>query len=419
MKYKLILLLFLSVFFISCNNKDSQSEKETQNLLKAGRWRASLQIDATQAELEIPFIINFINDSGIYRAEIINADERIQISEISLHNDSVFIMLPVFDSEIKARIHNDSLVGKWFNYVKGDYFMPFNACFDDSIRFHPKDNNANLGDVNGRWFAEFSPAKEGSSNAIGEFTQNGSKVIGTFITETGDYRFLEGIVDGQQLLLSCFDGSHAFLFTSDIVGDSLINGMFYSGKHWKEEWRAAKNDSLFLKDPYTLTFLKDGYSKFEFEMPDINGNLVSLTDERFKDKVVIVQIMGSWCPNCVDETFLLEELHKEYSDKGLEIMALAFERFEDTATIKRNIKRLKEYTGAEYDFLMAGKVGKESIAAKLPMLNHIMSYPTTIIIDKNGDVRKIYTGFSGPGTGKHYEIFVSELKLLIENMLRE
>lgn len=419
MKPKYLIILLLPIFFISCRNEASQSEKEIKNVLKAGRWRATLKIDANRPELEIPFLIDFFNDFGNYEAEIINADERIHISEISFRNDSIFILLPVFDSEIKAHIHNDSLSGKWFNYVKGDYFIPFTACFGDSIRFHSKGKDDNSGDVNGRWFAEFSPGTDESSNAIGEFTQNGNSVSGTFITETGDYRYLEGIVDGSELFLSCFDGSHAFLFTSAIMGDSLSNGMFYSGKHWKEEWEAVKNESMVLNDPYTLTFLKEGYSKFDFNMPDVDGKLVSLADDRFKGKVVIVQIMGSWCPNCVDETFLLAELHKEYAEKGLEIIAIAFEATEDTEEIKRNFRRLKEHTGAEYDFLIGGKPKKENIAEKLPMLNHIMSYPTTVIIDKKGEVRKIHTGFSGPGTGKHYDVFVSEFKLLIENMLTD
>ena len=57
------------------------------------------------------------------------------------------------------------------------------------------------------------------------------RVTGTFLTETGDYRYLEGVVDGDSLKLSCFDGSHAFLFHAALDQDSF-RGRFWSGTHW-------------------------------------------------------------------------------------------------------------------------------------------------------------------------------------------
>jgi thiol-disulfide isomerase/thioredoxin len=419
MKALVFVLLSLSILLISCKNEVSTAGNKKHNPIKTGTWRAALKIDNGQAETEIAFQINFFSESGVYRAEILNANERIPVHEISIRNDSVFIMLPVFDSEIKARIQTDTLIGNWFNYVKGDYFIPFVACFGDSTRYHPKSEQANSADVSGRWHAEFSPGKDESSKAIGEFKQNGNIVSGTFLTETGDYRYLEGINDGSKLLLSCFDGSHAFLFTASIKDDSLCEGVFYSGKHWKEEWKAYRDDSFDLQDPYTLTFLNEGYSKFEIEMPDVNGNTVSLPGNRFRDKVVIVQIMGTWCPNCIDETFFLCDVQNKYKEDGLEIIAIAFEATEDTVQIIRNIERLKDRTGARYDFLIGGKAGKTNASAKLPMLNHIMSYPTTIIIDRNETVRKIHTGFTGPGTGNHYEEFVREFETTLEKILME
>ena len=53
------------------------------------------------------------------------------------------------------------------------------------------------------------------------------------------------------------------------------------------------------------------------------------------------------------------------------------------------------------------------------MLNKIISYPTTIFIDKKGNVRKIYTGFSGPATGEAYTDFVKETTEFVEMLLRE
>ncbi len=415
MKLPLIISISLTLLFVSCNN-DSNTDKKQ---LKTGIWRAVLNIDEENPDLELPFGLELLGDSGNYSAKIINAEERIEIEEVKVINDSIFIKLPIFDSEIKAKFHDNNLTGKWFNYVKGDYSIPFQAVFGDKLRFHSQSDIVSSNEMNRKWQVWFGPKKEDSSYAIGEFKQKENIVTGTFLTETGDYRYLDGIIDGDKLYLSCFDGAHAFLFTADYTGDSLINGMFYSGKHHNEKWKAVKNDSLSLTDPYTLTFLKDPHSQFEFSIPDSEGNLLNFPGERFNDKVVIVQVMGTWCPNCMDETYLLADIYKEYKEKGLEIIGLAFEVTEDKAKIKRNIKSLKDKTGAKYGFLHAGKAKKEEASAKLPILNHIMSFPTTIIIDKKGKVRKIHTGFSGPGTGKHYEDFVKEFKELLGSLLVE
>ena len=103
--------------------------------------------------------------------------------------------------------------------------------------------------------------------------------------------------------------------------------------------------------------------------------------------------MGTWCPNCLDETTYLSSLYNSFKDDGLEIIALAFERTKTKEKALENIKKLKEKTSAGYEFLLGGATRKDKAAEMLPMLNHIMSYPTAIFIDKNGEIRRIHTGF--------------------------
>ncbi|CAN0606627.1 unnamed protein product, partial [Ectocarpus sp. 12 AP-2014] len=165
------------------------------------------------------------------------------------------------------------------------------------------------------------------------------KVTGTFRTTTGDYRFLDGVMDGDSLKLSAFDGAHAFLFTAKVT-DSSMNGVFYSGNHFKEPFVATRNDDFELPDPDSLTFLNEGYDKLAFTFPDSNGDKVSLSDDRFHNKVVIVQLMGTWCPNCLDETKFLVEYMAE--NKDIEVIGLAFESAKTEDKAFKGIQRLKD-----------------------------------------------------------------------------
>lgn len=388
---------------------------------KTGKWRAALKIKTVNETEEIPFQFNLNKKSGKFSMEILNAEEKIVCDEITFEADSIFIRMPVFDSGIKGKFVSDTLIeGAWFNYSKGsDYIVPFYAEYGKPYRFKINSKQHSNTDISGKWSVEFSPGKAGHYAAIGIFRQNGKDVTGTFLTETGDYRFLEGAISNDTLLLSCFDGSHAFLFSSILENSKMSNGNFWSGTHWQEPWIAYRNDKAKLSDPDSLTFLKKGYDKISFSFPDMDSNIVSLSDKKFQNKVVIIQIMGSWCPNCLDETVFLSELYKNEHEKGLEIIGLSFERNQEFNKAKQAVKRFKEQLNAPYYFLIAGTASTAKANEALPMLNNIMSFPTTIFIDRTGKVRKIHTGFNGPGTGEYYENYKKETMIFLEKLLRE
>jgi thiol-disulfide isomerase/thioredoxin len=277
----------------------------------------------------------------------------------------------------------------------------------------------------GKWAVYFDHDKADlgdlKPNAIGVFEQKGNGIRGTFMTETGDYRFLEGCVEGNAFSLNTFDGAHIFRFDAAMLesGDEreMIKGTFRSGNHYQTPWVAVRDDSVTLRAADDLTYLNPGYDRLTFSFPDLNGDTVSLSDERFAGKPVIVQIMGSWCPNCMDESRLYAGWYKKYNPQGLEIIGLAFERHEDFGKASAAVRRLSDRLDIQYPMLIAGRASKTEAAEKLPMLNHVLSFPTSIFIDKTGAVRKIHTGFNGPGTGKFYDEFVKEYEALIEEML--
>lgn len=404
---KNILFVFILLISFSC------AQKQVQTKLKSGDWLFQLQIDSNSPDLVIPFNVEVINAKQII---IKNAEERIELNEISYKSDSVFIKIPVFGSEFKGKITGNTISGEYWNYNKSKISpIPFSAEFGIKERFKAIEKPTS--DFTGNWQANFG-SLENVSPAIGIFEQNKNIITGTFQTEIGDYRYLQGVVNGNTLQLSCFDGAHAFLFTAE-QNDGKLDGMFYSGDSWKQKWTAVETNNPELGDMKTLTFFKPGYEKLEFAFPNDKGEIISLDDKRYQNKVVIAQIFGTWCPNCMDETRYLVELHKKYNSQGLEIIGLDFETKTDFDYFIKRIARFKKDLNVPYELVLAGLANKKLAAEVLPMLNKVISYPTAIFIDKSGKVREIHTGFSGPGTGDNFEHYKKETEDLIENLLNE
>ena len=402
MRQLLVILILFSV--LSCQNNDTE-------FLTFGNYRGELKVSDTQ---KLPFAFN-VKDANTL--EIYNADEVITVDEITYKNDSVYIKLPVFEGLLIAKIKDQTLNGRFVVQEKGRE-QAFTA-YKSQTRF---DNTAKAEkNITGEWETVFSPNTEADKYvAKGIFKQKENKVTGTFLTETGDYRYLEGVINGDQLQLSTFDGAHAFLFTGTVT-DSTISGQFYSGNHWKEPFLAKRNANYQLASANNLTYLKDGYDTLAFSFPDADGKLVSLTDDRFKNKVVVVQIMGTWCPNCLDESKFYTQYYNANKDKDVQFVALAFEYAKTEAKAFSFINRLKDRLDVTYPILLAqtGSTSKSEANQKLPMLNHVLSYPTSIFIDKTGKVRKIHTGFNGPATGEKYTEFKTEFNAFMAMLLAE
>jgi thiol-disulfide isomerase/thioredoxin len=387
-----------------------------QTTLKTGVWRGAT---ITATGVEIPFNFEVTNVKGKPQLTIMNGSERIKVTAVTHKGDSVFIKMPLFDSEFRLKLTGDNLSGKWIRNLGTKFVaMGFKATANTTWRF--KETKKPLYNITGRWSVPFGDDAK-KDLTVGEFKQTGSKLTGTFLSTTGDYRYLEGVVNGDELYLSCFDGGHDYLFTAKIKDNNTISdGKLYAGLTSVDHWTGIRDENAKLPDAYSLTALKPGYKKIAFTFKDLNGKQVSLTDSRFKNKVVIVQILGSWCPNCMDETSYLVNYYKKYHPKGVEIIGLAYERTNDFAKSQRTVLQLKNRFNIAYPLLITGYTPTKGDPAKsLPMLVKVVGFPTTIIIDKKGDVRKIHTGFSGPGTGEHYTEFTKEFEKLTDGLLAE
>jgi thiol-disulfide isomerase/thioredoxin len=334
----------------------------------------------------------------------------------SQRGDSIVFASPVFNSEIVAKFNDDKsqLNGKWYDKSRvGNYYLPFSAVLVKENVYKPG-LTAPVADISGRYDAKFIDG-DVIDNTVGIFKQEGNKLSGTFLTTTGDYRMLNGYVSGDDFYLTAFDGSHAFLFKGKILENKTLAGYFYSGIHFQSPFIASLNPQAALPDPTSLTYLKEGYSKIAFSFPDEKGNIVTLNDAQFKDKVVIILITGSWCPNCMDETSYMHEIEEKYKGKPVAIVALSFERQTDPVAFAQNIARLKQHFGVSYPFLNAGLPKTASTA--LPMLNKVMGFPTTIILNKQHDVVEISTGFNGPATGDVFVQYQQSFEKMLDTLI--
>jgi thiol-disulfide isomerase/thioredoxin len=405
--HRLIIFLVISIALQSCSGKQ---DKEASTL-EPGIWRASLSIQGQ----EVPFGMEIAKDSaGAYNIYIRNAQEKLLLDEVTFAGDSVNIPLHIFDASIQAKVDGKFLRGFFIKHYEKDYRLPFLAEHDVTYRF--KESSAEAArDFSGKYSVTFFETND-TTEAVALFLQEGNKLSGTFLTPTGDYRFLEGISDKDSLHLSTFDGNYVYLFKAEGSGDTL-SGRFYSGKTKNITWTAVRDENAVLPDADKLTYLKEGYEKIAFSFPDVNGKPVSLNDEKYKNKVVILQIFGTWCPNCLDETMYLAPWYDKNKSRGVEIIGLAYERKDDFQYASNRVKRMIEKLGVNYDFVIAGTNDKDAASKTLPMLNKVAAFPTTIFVGKDGKVKKIHTGFSGPGTGIYYEQLIEEFNQTVNALL--
>jgi len=388
-------------------------------VISTGIWRGELMRNDGH-----PIVFNFeIRErSGKIIIFILNGAERLLVDNIRQLGDSLWIDMPFFDSHFSIRIMDEQkLEGNWIkNNGDRQAVVPFTAIYNIKERFPVM--QAPVFNISGRWSVHFKGMLD-TTEAVGEFKQSGAQVRGTFLTPTGDYRFLEGVVTGDTLKLSTFDGGHAYSFVCKIIDSNQMgDGFYYAGATSVETWTAEKNGNAKLPDEFSLTHLKDsGNASLHFTFRDLDGHLVSLSDVQFKNKVVIVQILGSWCPNCMDETRFLAPWYIKNKSRGVEVVGLAYERTASFADAKKLLQPFILRFHVTYPILPTGVAVGDSLRTEktLPELEKIIGFPTTIFIDKKGAVRKIHTGFNGPGTGEHYALYQKEFNELVDRLLQE
>ena len=382
-----------------------------------GLWRATLALPGG----ELPFGLEFArNADGQLTAMLINGSKRLKITDIRQQDAQLELGMPGYQNKLLAKVEGDVLSGEVVRVRTGGELqhIPLRARRNQSHRFFasPMLDGAQTG---GRWAVRFTGPSGKSYAAVGEFQQQGVNVSGTFLTGTGDHRFLAGEVRGQELYLSTFDGGNAFLYRAQFRTKDRIEGTYWSSLHSVETFVAERNDAASLGDADNITKVKKPDARLKFQFPDVDGKMVSLSDARFRGKALIVTLGGSWCPNCHDEAAYFAPLYRQWRERGLEIVTLMFERHGDFAQAAAATRTFRQEFAIEYPTLIAGIASGDDAAKKLPELNGVFGFPTTLFVGRDGRVRSIHTGFSGPATGTHYETLQRDFAARVEALLSE
>ena len=383
--------------------------------LPPGMWRAELRLDE---ESTLPFNLDSSYDpDGNLKIHIINGKERIEVEEVSFGRtsdlrDTVLMTFSLMDSYISAEYKENVMEGFWHVNYRGDYDIPFIAFFGQGHRF-TTDRIEPTANLTGKWEARFEVETDTPYPAIGEFKQVDNKLFGTFLTETGDYRYLEGTIQGNKMFLSCFDGGHSFLFSANISDSGVLSGQFLNGKHYKTNWVARRNSEAVLRDPYNLSQITTPDKRIDFSLMNTEGVVINLNDEQYKGKPKLISIMGTWCPNCLDESkFLVDYLNKN-PELDIEIIALAFEKYRDPSTALSVLKNYKERLNVPFEILYAGYFDKAEATETLGFIDKVISYPTLLFVDRQNQVKRVHTGFAGPATSE-WDNFITEFESSIQ-----
>ena len=388
------------------------------NVPADGPWRAWL--DSPGGELRFGLDLS-VGDSPV--ATVSNGSEAVAVERVEWDGSELVLGFDRYDSEIRASLSADGarLDGLWRRTSGPDgkrSELAFHATAGADRRLLD-DGTPPAGDtaIDGRWAADFESEDD---TAVGVFASSADGTVeGTFLTTKGDYRYLAGRFDGERLRLAVFDGAHAFLFDARLQPDGTLAGDFWSRDSWHETWTAVRDEQARLPDPADEIRWIGGRELSKVVYPDLDGNPRSLADPEFGGRVRLLEIFGSWCPNCNDATEYLVELDRRYRDRGLAILGLAFEMTGDFERDAAQVRTYAEYHGIEYPLLIAGLANKAEASKAFPLIERVKSFPTTIFLDASGSVRAVYSGWSGPATGDAHTRLRERFESLIEQLLSE
>jgi thiol-disulfide isomerase/thioredoxin len=389
-----------------------------------GLWRGVLGSPGG----ELPFFVEIHPPLADPPAEIRNADERVALSGVTLEGSEVVLAMDIYAADLRATVDSDgTLRGRYRRENRdGQSELPFEATRSDGStpRFAEavaEPGSDSITDVSGVWRVGFTD-EDGAFPARGELRQEGRRVTGTFLTETGDYRYLDGDFHRGVLRLSTFDGSHAYLFVARATDDGRLTGDFWSRDSYHASFDASRHepgDPDILADPFAEVRVVSADQKLRFDFTSPDGEPVAMPSPRLDGHVVIVSIFGTWCPNCNDEAPVLSRFDARHRERGLRIVGLAFEHTADAREAATRIARFRDRHHITYPIAHAGRSVKAETSAALPDLSEIRSYPTTIFVGRDGRVRRIHSGFAGPATGAHHDALVAEMQDIVENLLSE
>ena len=371
-----------------------------------GLWDATITVN----EVPIPFRMEFSGSGSTVAGSFFNGDEKWTSTAGRFEKGALRLSFNFYGSRLEAAWKDGALDGA---YIRDGRTYAFHAVPASPV-------SVRAGEVPliaGQWeMATQSSKGEAAWHLI--VRQSGAEVSAAILRVDGDTGTLTGLWKDGKFVLSHFSGARPSLLEITPQKDGSLE-VVQNGRNKMTAWRSAEARAKGLAepdDPAKHTSVKDPSERFHFRFPDLAGNIVSDTDARFQNKVVIVAIGGTWCPNCHDEAPFLVELYRRYHASGLEIVALDFEdaeQLKDRARVQAFIQRY----GIEYPVLIAGET--DELNAKVPQAVNLDAWPTTFFLGRDGRVRTVHAGFAGAASGEFHKQLRAEVTALVESLLAE
>ena len=396
------------LFILLLANVALHSQVTLKNI--TGKWRGEFLLGEN---LQVPFNFEIDSKGMVY---LLNAEERFKTSPVVIQHDSLFIQLDQFDNELAFHFQKNILTGVLRKQDHRTVLLPATAEKGKTFRFK-ENKNARAEKLEGTYSIEFTFESGKKERSVAVFKQNGNQLTGTFLKESGDSRYLQGIAEGNKFYLSSFIGSTPGYYTGEVHTDGTIEGE-QIGSRVHHQFRGKRDSYAALPNPYEKLNVGERKKLAPFSFPDIAGNMVSLSDEKYRNKVVIIPVTGTWCPNCIDEAIFLSPWYEQNKHRGVEIMTIHYERQSDTAFSRKVMRRFRERFNIQYDQVFGGIAHSDTVRRTLG-LPEFKSYPTTLFIDKKGNVAKIHSGYTGPAAGRFYDEFLKEFNDEVDRLLKE
>jgi thiol-disulfide isomerase/thioredoxin len=377
----------------------------------AGRWNATIHING----VETPFPLEISGSGANVTAFFFNGEDRYPSTEGRFANGKLALKWDYYQATLDATVKDGVLEGHYAGtrIMKGPFDVRATRA-DPTPDAAPSERVPN---IDGVWVI---PNKSGKGELAWRFIvqQSGAKVAATILRVDGDTGTISGTFRNGKFVLSHFDGARAHLLQITAASDGTLDILQDAGK----KLTAYRPEAIRAKglpeptDPDVHTTMKDPNEHFHFRFPDLNGRLVSDADARFRGKVLVVEITGSWCPNCHDEAPFLETIYRKYRAQGLEVVSLSFEEADQLKDPTRLRAFMKRY-GLEFPVLLGGTPDEAN--AKLPQLVNWNTWPTTIFIDRQGKVRGIHAGFPSSGSAEYFRQAKDEFNIEVGRLLAE
>jgi thiol-disulfide isomerase/thioredoxin len=376
----------------------------------AGLWDASVTVKG----LDVPFRFEISGDKSKISASFFNGDAKFASSSGTYANGALLLNWDYTASRLEATVHDGVIDGNYFRAGRdAKTVYPFHAK-----RFAPSPlSSEEVPSIAGLWVI---PTESDKGESAWQFIvrQAGPEVTAAILRIDGDTGALQGTFKNGKFVLSHFSGARAAVFEVKLLADGSLD-ILQNGATKLTAIRSSEARAKGLpepSDPSKHTSVKDPTKPFTFAFDDLNGNPVSNSDARFQGKVVLINIMGSWCPNCHDEAPFLSALYKKYHSQGLEIVALSFEEADQLKDPVRLRAFVKKY-GIEYTVLKGGDW--EQAGQKLPQAANWNAWPTTFFIGRDGLVHGAHAGFPSSGSGELFTKAKEEFEAKVEKLLKK